>query len=131
MNITLREANYLSLATFRKTGLQVCTPVWFAEEDGCFFLFSNDNAGKVKRLRNSTRARVAPCDMRGRVRGEWHEAQAHLLQDPEEIRRAHHALRKKYGWQMATLDFFAGLSGRKRRRAYIAVRLDENNNRNT
>lgn len=123
MSITLQEANYLSLATFRKTGLEVCTPVWFAEEDGTYYLFSNDNAGKVKRLRNSTRARIAPCDMRGKVLGEWHEAQAHLLQQPGEIQHAHAALLKKYGWQVRILDFFAGLSGRKRRRAYIAVRL--------
>ena len=125
MSITLREANYLSLATFRKTGLEVCTPVWFAEEDGTYYLFSNDNAGKVKRLRNSTRARIAPCDVRGKVLGEWHEAQARLLRQPEEIQFAHIALRKKYGWQMRVLDFFASLSGRKRRRAFIAVRLTE------
>lgn len=123
MNITLREANYLSLATFRKTGLEVCTPVWFAEDDGSYFLFSNGNAGKVKRLRHSTRARVAPCDVRGKVLGEWHEAEAHLLHEPDEIQRAHAALRRRYGWQMALLDFFAGLSGRKRQRAYIVVRL--------
>jgi len=123
MSLTLRETNYLSLATFRKTGLEVCTPVWFAEENGCYFLFSNDNAGKVKRLRNSTRARVAPCDVRGKVLGEWQEAQAHLLRDPQEISHAHAALRRKYGWQMAMLDFFAGLSGRLRRRAYIAVKI--------
>jgi uncharacterized protein len=125
MAIALRDANYLSLATFRKTGLEVCTPVWFAEEDGKIFVFSNEEAGKVKRLRHSTRARIAPCDMRGNILGEWREAQAHLLQHGDEMRLAHAALRRKYGWQLAVLDFFACLFRRKDRRAYIVVQLTE------
>lgn len=125
MMVTLAEAAYLNLVTFRKTGTEVRTPVWFAEQDGLLYLFSNGSAGKVKRLRNSSRARVAPCDVRGKVLGEWQEAEAHLLSEPEVERRAHAALRRKYGWQMASLDFFAGLFGRKRERVFIAVRVQQ------
>lgn len=121
--MTLNEANYLSLATFRKSGAEVRTPVWFAEEDGTLYLFSNNAAGKVKRLRNSARARVAPCDVRGRILGEWHDAQAHLLDTEADRKRAHGALRRRYGWQMAALDLFAGLFGRAAQREFIAVRL--------
>jgi uncharacterized protein len=119
----LSEASYLSLATFRKNGTEVCTPVWFAEEGGVLYLFSNGAAGKVKRLRNSARARVAPCDVRGKVLGEWREAQAHLLDSEADKKKAHGALRRRYGWQMAALDFFAGLFGRAAQREFIAVRL--------
>ena len=122
MAITLAEARYLNLATFRKNGTEVRTPVWFALEDGLCYLFSTGDAGKVKRLRNSPRARVAPCDVRGNLLGEWQDAEGTLLAEPEHA-RAHRALRRRYGWQMGLLDFFAGLSGRKRRRAYIALRL--------
>jgi uncharacterized protein len=119
----LEQASYLNLITFRKNGTEVRTPVWFAAEGDRYYIFSNGAAGKVKRLRNDTRARVAPCDVRGKVLGRWREAQAQLLDDAQAMQRAHAALRRKYGWQMALLDFFSGLSGRKRQRAFIAVRL--------
>jgi uncharacterized protein len=119
----LNQAAYISLATFRKTGETVATPVWFAAEGDRYFVFSNGNAGKVKRLRNSSRARLAACDVRGKLLGEWHEAQAVLIDDADNIRHAHAALLRKYGWQMAMLDFFAGLFGRKKQRAFIEVRL--------
>ena len=32
----LKRAKYLSFATYRKSGVEVATPVWFAEEDGAF-----------------------------------------------------------------------------------------------
>lgn len=121
--IDLNDANYLSLATFRKNGAEVRTPVWFARHGDTLYLFSNGAAGKVKRLRNSSRARVAPCSVSGKVLGEWRDAEAFLLNDPAEQAAAHRALRDRYGWQMALLDFFAGLSGRKAQRAFIAVRL--------
>lgn len=119
----LHDANYLSLATFRKNGAEVRTPVWFAAEGATLYLFSNGAAGKVKRLRNSSRARVAPCDVLGKVLGDWHDAEAFLLSDLADRAQAHQALRERYGWQMAALDFFAGLFGRARQREFIAVRL--------
>lgn len=121
--MTLDDASYLSFGTFRKTGIEVKTPVWFAQQGDAIYLFSNDAAGKVKRLRNSTRARVAPCDVRGNVLGAWHEAEARLLVDADDNARAHRALLAKYGWQMATLDFFAKLFGRAQQRVFIVVKL--------
>jgi PPOX class probable F420-dependent enzyme len=120
---TLKDASYLSLGTFRKTGAEVRTPVWFAAQGDTLYLFSNRDAGKVKRLRNSARARVAPCDVRGKVLGEWQDAEAHLLVSDREKAVAQRALLDRYGWQMACLDFFAGLFGRKSQREFIAVRL--------
>lgn len=121
----LSTARYLSLATFRKTGVEVRTPVWFAQQGADIYVYSYANAGKVKRLRNSPRARVAPCDMRGKIEGEWFDAEAHLLLEGADQTRAHRALRAKYGWQMATLDFFANISGRARQRAFIVMHLTD------
>jgi len=121
--IDLSKANYLSFSTFRKTGTEVQTPVWFAQRGQDIYLFSNGEAGKVKRLRNSARARIAPCDVRGKILGAWLEAEAHLLDRPEDNARAHRALLDKYGWQMATLDFFAKVFGRAQQRIFIVVRL--------
>ena len=64
---------YLSLETFRKNGEGVRTPIWFAaEKDGgaaVLYIYTIADTGKVKRIRNNPRVRIAPCDMRGNVTG--------------------------------------------------------------
>ncbi len=117
----LARANYLSLATFRKSGAEVATPVWFAEEGGHYYVFSAGEAGKVKRLRNSPRARIAACTVTGKVTNDWIEAEAVLLEAPDDISQALAALRRKYGWQMYLTDFLSSLSGKMKKRAYIKV----------
>ena len=42
---------YLSFATRKRNGDFVPTPVWFAADNGVYYLFSAGDAGKVKRLR--------------------------------------------------------------------------------
>jgi PPOX class probable F420-dependent enzyme len=123
VNDSLTRARYINLATFRRSGVAVETPVWFAEIEDRYYVFSAGNAGKVKRLRNSSRARVAPCDMRGKVLGSWQDADAVLIREEETIRKAHRALRRKYGWQMILTDWLSRLTGRFARRAYIAITL--------
>jgi hypothetical protein len=126
-NVTdpLQGARYLNLATFRKSGAAVETPVWFAEHDGRYYLFSAGDAGKVKRLRNSDRARVAACDFRGKVLGPWLPARARLTLDPATIGKAAAALRAKYRFQSWVGDSLARLSGRFGRRAWIEIELDD------
>jgi len=121
MSQTLRTARYLNLATYRKSGVAVETPVWFAEHGGAYYVFSAGNAGKVKRLRNSSRARVAPCDMRGKVLGDWIDADAYLVDDAVEADAAYRELRRKYGVQMRVLDFFSRLGGKIDERQVIRI----------
>jgi len=124
-NLTdLAEARYLNLATFRKNGVAVRTPVWFAADDGVLYVFSAGEAGKVKRLRNSSRAEVAPCTYSGTVTGPWYPASARLIDSADEINRAYRALRRKYGWQMRSLDLFSRLGRQYHRRAFIAITPD-------
>jgi PPOX class probable F420-dependent enzyme len=119
----LLAERYLSLATFRRSGAAVETPVWFAESDGRLYVFTAGEAGKVKRLRNSPRARVAACDARGRVHSEWLYASARVVQDPDTVAAAYAALRAKYGWQMWITDLASILSGRYRRRAILEIEI--------
>jgi len=122
MTVTeLDRHRYLSLATFRRSGVEVRTPVWFAAADGQLYVFTSGDSGKAKRLRNSPRARIAPCDARGGVRGAWREATARLVTDRALIARAGDALRAKYGWQMTILDLFSRVAGRIERRAWIEI----------
>jgi len=119
----LDRHRYMSLATFRRSGAEVRTPVWFAAVDGKIYLFTAGESGKVKRLRHSSRARVTPSDMRGRVRGEWWEVAARLVTEPRVVDRAHTALRAKYGWQMWLADLSSRLTGRMERRAWIEIEV--------
>ena len=112
---------YISLETFKKDGNGVKTPVWAAPLDGKLVVMSAGDAFKVKRLRRDPHARVAACDMRGKVRGEWLEGTGRVLDDAEHVRRAHAALRQKYGWQMAMGDFFARIAGRIHKRAWLEI----------
>jgi PPOX class probable F420-dependent enzyme len=121
----LDDPPYVSLATFRKSGAAVATPVWWARDGDSYYVFSAGDAGKVKRLRNSNRARVAVCGPRGKLLGDWHEARAELLSDRQDIAKALAALRRRYGWQMALADIGARLTGRFDKRAYIRVTLTE------
>ena len=52
---------YISLATFRKSGAPVYTPVWFGEEDGHLYVMTNSKSGKMKRLRNNPDVKMAAC----------------------------------------------------------------------
>ena len=117
----LDRHRYMSLATFRRHGAQVATPVWFAACDGRLYVVSAGNAGKVKRIRNAARVRVAPCDVRGTVQGPWQDATARVITEASVIEGARRALRAKYGWQVALLDFVSRLTGRAKRRAWLEI----------
>lgn len=117
----LDQHRYVSLATFRRSGVEVRTPVWFAATGGMLYLFTAHDSGKVKRLRHSSRARIAPSDMRGGLRGAWRDVAARIVAEPAEIARAHTAMRTKYGWQMRLTDLLSRLTGRVRRRVWIEI----------
>ena len=117
----LAMANYLNLVTYRKSGVEVATPVWFAEEGGDFYIFSEGRSGKVKRLRNSGKSRIAACTVTGRPTGDWVDTQTVILEDAAGRDRALDLLRRKYGWQMRLLDCMSRLGGKMKKRAYLRV----------
>ena len=119
----LERGNYISFATRKKSGEFVQTPVWFAPDGGSYYLFSAGDAGKVKRLRNFSESRIAPCTVSGVLRGDWVDTEAYVLEEPAEVETALRALHRKYGWQMKFTDFMSRLSGKLGRRAYIRVDL--------
>ncbi len=115
---------YINLRTFRKSGAAVDTPVWFAQvTENHYVCYSAGDAGKVKRLRNSSQAEVALCDYAGKLQGPWLQAEALLVMGDAEISQAYTLLRAKYGWQIRMLDFVALLSGRIKNRQVIQFSL--------
>lgn len=120
----LDKHQYVLLGTRKKDGSMVDTPVWFAQQGKTVYMFSAGNAGKVKRLRNFSDARLAPCTVSGKPLGEFVPATATLLDDDASVREAHQQLVKKYGWQMRLLDLGARLGGRIKSRAFIKAELN-------
>ena len=119
----LAHEKYINLETFKKDGTGVKTPVWAAPMDGALYVFSAGNAWKVKRIRNNGKARAAGCDSRGNVHGEWFDGKARVVEDPETIERILGALKKKYGVVFSVFDFIAAVAGRKKKRAYLEIKL--------
>jgi hypothetical protein len=114
---------YVSVATYRRSGAEVCTPVWLARVDENYYLFSEGDAGKVKRIRNNGRTRLAACNFKGKVSSHWLDAEARIVEEIELIERVYAALRNKYGWQMKLGDVLSRLSGRYNRRAIIELQV--------
>lgn len=123
MAVAIGDETYVNLATFRKNGNEVRTPVWIAPDGDRLLVYTNATSGKVKRIRGKGRVRLAPCDARGKLRGDWLEASAQMLDDPVELDRALGAVVGKYGWQMRLALFASRLSGRYKDRAAIEIRL--------
>jgi hypothetical protein len=120
LNRSLSGCKYISLETYRRSGVGVRTPVWFAEADGVLYVYSLADAGKVKRVRANQRVRVAPCDLRGNLKGDWLDAGARIV-DGDEEKHGHALLNQKY-WPWKSLgDFFSRLRGR--RQAILAIRV--------
>jgi len=112
---------YLSLETYRRTGVPVRTPVWFARDDrdpSTLFVYSELNAGKVKRIRNNANVKIAPCNMRGTVKSEWIAATARLV-DGDEAAQGHTLLNRKY-WPKRLVDFLS--PNRRAKLQIIALR---------
>lgn len=104
---------YLSLESFKRDGTPVQTPVWFAEDDGALYIYTLAKAWKVKRIRRNPRVRLAPCTIRGKVLGQWVEAEAHIV-DAATAEHGHALLLQKYGWKKRLGNLFSGLMKRER-----------------
>ena len=93
---SLRGHKYCLLTTFRKSGEPVPTPVWFGLDDGTVYLRTEAAVGKVKRIRNDQRVRLAPCTLRGKPLGPPAEGAARVLA-PGDSEPAERAIASNYG----------------------------------
>ncbi|MBL8190027.1 MAG: PPOX class F420-dependent oxidoreductase [Acidobacteria bacterium] len=105
--------SYLNLESYRKTGEAIRTPLWFAQDGDVLYFYTVAHSFKVKRLKNNPRCRIAPCDMRGNLKGDWVDATARPLES-EEAKHADNLLNAKYGLMKRTLNFFGKLRGHQR-----------------
>lgn len=66
--MALSDEKYLSFTTFKKDGTPKPTPIWIADlGDGTLGFTTNQDAWKVKRLKNNPNVMLQPCDMKGEI----------------------------------------------------------------
>ena len=96
----LGNEQFLSLTTFRKSGERVSTPMWVVRNGDALIMFTPQASGKVKRLRNSPRVELRPCNRMGRVKDgvEPVGGVAEVLTDEDSLERATGMIRRKYGF---------------------------------
>ena len=124
---TFAKHKYLNVETFKKSGEGVKTPVWFAADPSVpldtsaakLFVYSIGVSGKMKRIRNNPRVRIAPCTAGGKLLGDWVEARAEIVTGAE-AEKGMQLLNKKYVPWKQMLDFFA--SFRRRERTVFVIR---------
>lgn len=91
----IRNQKYVSLATFRESGVTVYTPVWFAEGNGRLYFMTSSKSGKYKRIGNNPNVTISPCTMRGKIIGPEFPATVRILPQ-EEFQQARRLINEKY-----------------------------------
>jgi len=109
----LAQQQYLNLETFRKSGVGVRTPVWFAQDGDTIYVRTVANSGKVKRIRNNREVNIAACKVDGALLGDWLPAIAREAKDKETDRKTDRLLNKKYGLMKKMFALASALQGRK------------------
>jgi PPOX class probable F420-dependent enzyme len=77
----------------------------------------------VKRVQNNPKVRLAPCDVRGKLRGDWVDGTCVVITDKAHEKRAHDAFRKKYGITALFADIGATISGGVKHRTWLEITL--------
>lgn len=114
-----QEHNYLNLETFRRDGTGVQTPVWFTREGDVLYIWTEADSGKAKRIRRDGRVRIASCNARGELLGDWIEAQAKADDSPQALQQVRRLLARKYGLVFRGFDWL----GRMRRKHHTALHI--------
>lgn len=102
---------YISLVTFRKSGVAVPTPVWLIEEGGLIYIRTDPKSGKAKRIRGTPKVQIAPSDMRGKTLGPYVDGEAHFVEGNDAVRIGT-LIKSRYGASGRLVDFVNGLRGR-------------------
>lgn len=116
----LRGHAFASLTTFRKTGVAVPTPIWFAPYNSKLYVVTDGTSGKVKRIRNNAHVTLAPCTGNGKVLGPALDGRARVMSF-EEGSMGKVALDRKYGVQMAAATIVWWLSGKRDNTVFLEI----------
>ncbi len=96
----------ISLETYRKNNEPVKTPVWFVIKDDLIYVVTRDQTGKVKRLRNNQQVKIATCNFKGKIKGQWISGTTKILTE-DETKDAVKWREKKYGLMAKIAKFLS------------------------
>ena len=124
--VALGDEQFVSVTTFRKSGEPVSTPVWVARDGDALIVTTPAGSGKVKRIRNSPRVEVRPCNRSGRVKpgAEGFGGVAKILTDDNNCERLTGVIRKKYGVQFRLITGMERLM-RSGQRTRVILRITQ------
>ncbi len=96
---------YVSLTTFTKDGTPKPTPVWIvALPDGRVGFTTSSDSWKAKRVRNTPKVTLRPCDQRGRVDDSAAEvAGVAEVVDGVDFTEVQTLVRAKYGFMVTVI----------------------------
>ena len=114
----MADEQFVSLTTFRRSGVPVATVVWIARDGDALVVTTVADSGKVKRLRNDPRVELRPSNRRGAVADDAPVATGVAAVVPPD-ERATAALRRKYGLQYRIITSFERLLARGRQERVI------------
>jgi uncharacterized protein len=103
-------SEYIQLTTFTKDGRPKPTAIWAAPDGDRLVVITQEKSWKVKRIRNTPRVTIAPCDRSGNPNGEAVEAVAAIL-DKSANGATYDAIGKRYGVLGKTFSVFSKLRG--------------------
>ena len=112
---------YIALETFRKNGEGVITPVWAVADQNKLYVWTVSTSGKIKRIRTNGRVRIAVCDARGTLKSDWVEAQARVLDAPEDVAKQQQRTAAKYGLQFQLISLMGKLRRDNTPRAAVEI----------
>jgi uncharacterized protein len=104
------KSEYILLTTFTKDGRPKPTAVWAPPDGDRLLVITQEKSWKVKRIRNTPRVTIAPCDRSGNPRGGAVDATATIL-DKSANGATYDAIRKRYGLIGKTFNVFSKLRG--------------------
>lgn len=107
----IAKARYILLTTFTKDGKPKPTAIWAAPDGDRLLVMTEEDAWKVKRIRNTPRVTLAICDARGKPKSDSIEGVARVL-DKSEAVAVQRAVNKRYGvlgWLFGTYMKLRGL----------------------
>ncbi len=121
--ISLGDAKYITLETFKKNGNGVKTPVWVTPENSKLYVITDADSWKVKRIRRNGWVKVAESDARGTVSADsqWFGGQARILDGSEAVARQNERIAAKYGWMFRAYSWMTRLLGREQVRCVIEI----------
>src|SRR5580765_6785297 len=101
----LSNFKYINIETFKKNGSGVRTPIWFIIYQDIIYFRTDSKSGKVKRIRNNPHVRIAPCDIRGNLKGNWFDGKVKFA-DSAESSITYSMIDKKYGFITTLIRIF-------------------------